>query len=146
MHTLTIALRPSPSWREIFDVLLRRQGTRAVLGLALMIAQAFFYNAISFTYALVLSNHYGVADERVGAYMLPFALGNFLGPLLLGRFFDTVGRRRMIAGTYSAAAIGLLLRLRLHPRLAQRQYTSVLLVGDLLHGLGGGQRRLPHSE
>ena len=73
---------------------------RAMVGLALMASQAFFYNAIFFTYALVLTDFYGVPSERVGWYILPFALGNVLGPILLGRLFDTVGRRRMIFFTY----------------------------------------------
>jgi len=82
--------------------------TRAVFGLTLMAAQAFFYNAIFFTYALVLARFYGVPDDRVGYYIFPFALGNFLGPLLLGHLFDTVGRRFMIATTYALSGIGLL--------------------------------------
>ena len=73
-----------------------------------MIAQAFFYNAIFFTYALTLTRFYAVPAERVGAYLLPFALGNFLGPLLLGRLFDSIGRRPMIAFTYAASGIVLL--------------------------------------
>jgi MFS family permease len=73
---------------------------RAVLGFSLMVTQAFFYNAIFFTYALVLGTFYHVPSERVGLYIFPFALGNFLGPLILGRLFDTIGRRRMIAFTY----------------------------------------------
>ena len=64
-----------------------------MLGLVLMISQAFFYNAIFFTYALVLGRFYGVAPEDVGLYLLPFAVGNFLGPLVLGRYFDTVRPR-----------------------------------------------------
>jgi MFS family permease len=78
---------------------------RLLLGLVLMASQAFFYNAIFFTYALVLGKFYGVASNRVGLYMFAFALGNFFGPLLLGRFFDTVGRRRMITLTYALAGI-----------------------------------------
>jgi len=74
-----------------------------------MIAQAFFYNAIFFTYALTLTQFYGVAPEHVGHYLLPFALGNFLGPLLLGRAFDVIGRRPMIAFTYAASGALLLL-------------------------------------
>jgi MFS family permease len=70
-----------------------------------MIAQAFFYNAIFFTYALVLSHFYGVPAERVGLYILPFAIGNFMGPLLLGRLFDSVGRRVMIAVTYVTSGV-----------------------------------------
>jgi MFS family permease len=70
-----------------------------------MIAQAFFYNAIFFTYALVLTDFYGIEADRVGWYILPFAAGNFLGPLLLGRLFDTVGRRVMIAFTYGLSGV-----------------------------------------
>jgi MFS family permease len=70
-----------------------------------MIAQAFVYNAMLFTYALVLVRYYGVAADRTGLYLLPFALGNFLGPLALGHFFDTIGRRPMIAATFTAAAL-----------------------------------------
>jgi MFS family permease len=70
-----------------------------------MTAQAFCYNAIFFTYALVLGRFYGVAAEDVGLYLLPFAIGNFAGPLVLGRYFDTWGRRQMIATTYAASAV-----------------------------------------
>jgi len=78
---------------------------RALVGLALMVAQAFFYNAIFFTFALVLTDFYGIASDQVGWYILPFAAGNFLGPLLLGRLFDTLGRRAMIALTYGVSGI-----------------------------------------
>lgn len=79
--------------------------SRTVLGVALMGSQAFCYNAILFTYALVLTRFYDVPSGQVGWFMLPFALGNFLGPLLLGRFFDTLGRRRMITATYALAGV-----------------------------------------
>ncbi len=82
---------------------------RAWVGLALMSAQAFFYNAIFFTYALVLTDFFGIAAYQVGWYILPFAAGNFLGPVFLGRLFDTVGRRKMIFFTYLMS--GLLLAL-----------------------------------
>ena len=82
---------------------------RAAVGLLLMTAQAFFYNAIFFTYALVLTDFFGIAANLVGWYILPFALGNFLGPVLLGRLFDTIGRRQMIFFTYLVS--GLLLAL-----------------------------------
>jgi len=85
---------------EVARVLLRDYRSRTLVGLSLMIAQAFFYNAIFFTYALVLTDFYGIPADDVGWHILPFALGNFLGPLLLGRLFDTVGRRRMISVTY----------------------------------------------
>jgi MFS family permease len=93
------------AWREVIHVLLVRHRRRAVLGLTLMASQAFFYNAIFFTYALMLTRFYGIAEERVGYYIFPFAVGNFLGPLILGRLFDAVGRRAMIAVTYSVSGI-----------------------------------------
>nr|WP_246410448.1 MFS transporter [Roseateles terrae] len=96
-----------PTVREVMQVLLKRYRTRSGVALALMLAQAFFYNAIFFTYALVLTRFYGVADTRVALYIFPFALGNVLGPLLLGPLFDKVGRRRMIALTYGLAGVGL---------------------------------------
>jgi MFS family permease len=83
----------------------RRYPTRSVLGLTLMISQAFLYNAVFFTYALLLTRFYNVPAEQTGAYLLPFALGNFLGPVVLGRFFDTVGRRPMISITYAVSAL-----------------------------------------
>ena len=89
----------------IARVLLQKHRRRSVLGFSLMVAQAFAYNAIFFTYALVLSRFYGVPGDRVGLYILPFALGNLLGPLMLGALFDTVGRRAMIAGTYAVAGL-----------------------------------------
>ena len=78
---------------------------RAVLGLALMGAQAFFYNAIFFSYALVLTSFYQVPAQSIGWYILPFALGNFAGPLMLGRLFDVVGRKPMIAVTYAISGV-----------------------------------------
>src|SRR5439155_1510418 len=85
--------------------ILRDYPRRAVLGLVLMAAQAFFYNAIFFTYALVLTRFYEVPTASIGWYMLPFALGNLLGPLVLGPLFDTLGRRPMIASTYALSGI-----------------------------------------
>jgi MFS family permease len=90
---------------EVFDTIVRKHPKRALVGLALMVAQAFFYNAIFFTYALVLTDFYAIPASNVGWYILPFAAGNFLGPLLLGRLFDVVGRRPMIAFTYLASGL-----------------------------------------
>jgi len=70
-----------------------------------MVAQAFFYNAIFFTFALVLTDFYGIAASQIGWYILPFAAGNFFGPLLLGRLFDTWGRRAMITLTYGVSGV-----------------------------------------
>ncbi|MGH7916221.1 MAG: MFS transporter [Candidatus Binataceae bacterium] len=83
--------------------------TRSILGLSLMIAQAFVYNAILFTYAIVLTRFYGVRADHTGFYLLPFALGNFLGPVLLGHLFDTIGRRTMIAATFALSGLLLIL-------------------------------------
>jgi MFS family permease len=80
----------------------RRQ---AWLGVTLMAAQAFCYNAVFFTYALVLTRFYGISSGNVGLFMLPFAIGNFLGPLVLGRLFDTIGRRIMITATYGVSGV-----------------------------------------
>jgi MFS family permease len=80
---------------------------RTILGLVLMSSQAFFYNAIFFTYALVLGKFYGVPSESIGWYVLPFALGNFCGPLLLGPLFDSIGRKPMIASTYAISGVSL---------------------------------------
>jgi MFS family permease len=90
---------------DVARSLLRLYPRRTVLGIVLMASQAFFYNAIFFTYALVLGRFFGVPADRVGLFLLPFAAGNFLGPLLLGRLFDTLGRRTMIAGTYAASGV-----------------------------------------
>jgi MFS family permease len=97
------------SLRTVARTLLRVYPKRTLLGVVLMASQAFFYNAIFFTYALVLTRFYAVPAAHIGWYILPFALGNFLGPLLLGPLFDTLGRKPMIAGTYALS--GLLLAL-----------------------------------
>ena len=81
-----------------FKALLTQYRQRTFLGVVLMAAQAFCYNAVFFTYALILTRFYEVSAGSVGLFMLPFAAGNFLGPLLLGRLFDTLGRRLMITG------------------------------------------------
>ena len=104
---LHLTPRPPASWSEVLHVLAARYPSRTLLGFSLMAAQAFFYNALFFTYALVLARFYGVPDDKVGYYIFPFAVGNFLGPLLLGRLFDTVGRRVMITVTYATSGIGL---------------------------------------
>nr|HRO61434.1 MFS transporter [Burkholderiaceae bacterium] len=98
-----------PSLAKVTRILLYGLRRRSVVALMMMIAQAFFYNAIFFTYALVLTRFHGVPDVRVALYVFPFALGNVLGPLLLGPLFDQVGRRRMIALTYVLSGVGLML-------------------------------------
>ena len=103
-----LRIRPRRGGVNLADLaisLFRRYPRRAVLGLVLMAAQAFCYNAIFFTYALVLGRYFGVPPQDVGLYLVPFALGNFAGPLVLGRFFDTWGRRPAIASTFALSGI-----------------------------------------
>jgi MFS family permease len=102
---MKLRMRDHTPLREVARTLFSLYRQRALVGLALMIAQAFFYNAIFFTFALVLTDFYGIAANRIGWYILPFAAGNFLGPLLLGRLFDTLGRRAMITLTYGVSGI-----------------------------------------
>ncbi len=88
---------------EVWNSIINENRSRAFLGLSLMSAQAFFYNAIFFTYSLVLVKYYNVPPHSVSWYILPFAFGNALGPMVLGHLFDTVGRKPMIVITYGAS-------------------------------------------
>jgi MFS family permease len=90
---------------EVAATLFHAHRRRTLVGLTLMASQAFFYNAIFFTYALILTEFYGVRADHVGWYILPFAAGNFLGPVFLGRLFDTVGRRPMLTLTYAVSGV-----------------------------------------
>jgi MFS family permease len=98
-----------PTLAQVAHVLLRIYPRRSAVVLALMVSQAFFYNAIFFTYALVLTRFYNVDPARVGLYIFPFAAGNVLGPLLLGPLFDRIGRRVMISATYALSGVALAL-------------------------------------
>jgi MFS family permease len=102
---IVIRTRTHTPWHEIWDAIVHEHRRRSFLGFVLMLTQAFFYNAIFFTYALVLMRFYNVPEQSVGSYLLPFALGNVLGPLLLGHLFDTIGRKKMITVTYGLAGI-----------------------------------------
>jgi len=101
--TVRLRMRRSTPLAEVAKTLFRTHRRRTLVGLSLMAAQAFFYNAIFFTYAIILIDFFGVRSDQVGWYILPFAAGNFLGPLLLGRLFDTLGRRPMILFTYATS-------------------------------------------
>jgi len=103
--SLTVHPRKSFGFGIIAKTMFKKYRTRSILGLSLMVSQAFLYNAIFFTYAMVLTRFYKVPASETGIYLLPFAIGNFMGPLILGRFFDTVGRRQMISGTYAVSAL-----------------------------------------
>jgi MFS family permease len=129
--TIVLDPRGHVGWYALFGVLLRRYPSRVALGLSLMSAQAFLYNAIFFTYALVLTRYYGVSEARVGLFLLPFAAGNFLGPLLLGPLFDQLGRRIMITATYALTGVlivvtGLLFRAEILDAFTQTIVWSVV--------------------
>ena len=100
--------------RKVFGIgliltsMLGRYRDRSILALALMVAQSFLYNSVFFTFGLILAHFYHVPNENVGFYVLPLAIGNFCGPLLLGSLFDTVGRKKMIAGTFALSGVLLL--------------------------------------
>jgi MFS family permease len=102
---LTIHPRASFGFGVVARTMFSKYRSRSVLGLSLIMSQAFLYNAVFFTYALILTRFYHVPGSRTGIYLLPFAAGNFLGPLLLGRLFDTIGRKQMISSTYAVSAV-----------------------------------------
>ncbi len=104
-NNIRLHVQDHTPWREIWDAMTRQYRERSILGFSLMVSQAFFYNAIMFTYGLVLLRYYNVPAESIGYWLLPLSVGNFLGPLLIGRLFDTVGRKTMISITYSASGI-----------------------------------------
>jgi MFS family permease len=99
--TVRLRTRSHTPLTQVAETLFRTYPQRTAVGLCLMASQAFFYNAIFFTYALILTDFYAVPAADVGWYLLPFAAGNFLGPLVLGHLFDTLGRKTMIGATYA---------------------------------------------
>jgi MFS family permease len=105
---LTLTPRGPVSLLDVARMMITDYRRRSLLGLTLMVAQSFLFNAIFFTYALVLDDFYDVPAERNGLYLLPFALGSFLGAVCLGHFFDSLGRRRMISFTYTISALMLI--------------------------------------
>jgi MFS family permease len=102
---MRLRMRSHTPLAEVARTLFVTYRRRTLVGLSLMSAQAFFYNAIFFTYALILTDFYDTPANQVGWYILPFAAGNVLGPILLGRLFDTIGRRVMIASTYALSGL-----------------------------------------
>jgi MFS family permease len=101
---IVVRQRDRIPFREIAKVAFVRYRSRAALGLSLVIGQAFLYNAVTFDLGTLLHEFFNVGAGSVPYFFVIFAVGNFLGPLLLGRLFDTVGRKPMVAGTYLAAA------------------------------------------
>ncbi len=116
--------------REVARALFVTYRQRTLVGLCLMASQAFFYNAIFFTYALILIDFYRAPADAVGWYILPFAAGNIMGPLLLGRLFDTIGRKTMIASTYALSGVLLTVTAYLFSRnyLSAQQLTMAWMI------------------
>jgi MFS family permease len=106
---ISVRVTGAASMRHVLHTLFVRHRKRAVLGITLMLSQAFLYNAIFFSYGLILNAFHHVAPKHVGLYMIPFAVGNFAGPVVLGRLFDHWGRRAMIPATYAVSGVLLLL-------------------------------------
>jgi len=103
--TLQLRKQEHTPWREIWHAMAYEHRQRSILSFSLMVTQAFFYNAITFTYGLVLLRYYHVPAEKLGLYLVPLALGNLCGPILMGKLFDTIGRKKMIAGTYIGSGL-----------------------------------------
>ena len=131
------------SFGTMLHTMFVRYRSRAVLGLVLIASQAFFYNGISFTYPLVLSQNFDVPADRTGAYVLVMAVANFLGPLLLGHLFDSVGRRTMISATYAfSGALHHRHRVSVPARRVDGLQPDAAVGGHVLLRLGGGERGL----
>lgn len=103
--TLRLRVRDHTPLKEIWQTMAHKHRDRSILGFTLMVTQAFFYNAVLFTYGLVLLRYYNVPAEKLGLYLIPLAIGNFFGPMLIGRLFDTVGRKTMISLTYILSGV-----------------------------------------
>jgi MFS family permease len=116
---IAVEQRESLNFVDVAKYVVKNYPGRGVLGLSLMTGQAFLYNSIFFTYTLVLSQFFGVSAERAPLFLIPFSVGNVLGPLLLGPLFDTIGRRVMISSTYITSGVLLIV-------------TGLLFTNDLL--------------
>ncbi len=145
---LAVHQREVIPFREIITVAVRRYPKRAILGLALFVGQAFMYNAVTFDLGTILSRFFEVTSGAVPYFMVIFAIGNFLGPLLLGRLFDTVGRIPMISGTYLAsAAVVLLLAVLMRAGVLDTwSFMALVVAGFLLASAGASSAYLTVSE
>jgi MFS family permease len=102
---LKLSVRDHTPWKEIFSSMLGENRKRSFLAVMLMVGQAFFFNAVFFTYGLVVKRFFHISDDDLPLHLLPFALGSFLGPIVLGRLFDKIGRKPMIIATYGIAGL-----------------------------------------
>ncbi len=130
LKRVRLRMRDHTPLTEVAHVLFKTYRSRTLVCLALMAAQAFFYNAIFFTYALILGKFYNIPADQIGWYILPFAAGNVLGPIVLGRLFDTIGRKVMISLTYSVSGVLLAVTAYLfsHNLLSEQALTVAWLV------------------
>ncbi|HEX5620172.1 MAG TPA: MFS transporter [Solirubrobacteraceae bacterium] len=146
--SITVRQRRSISFREIASTAFKTYPRRTALGFALFVGQAFIYNAVTFGLGTFLVNFYDVSDARVPIYIALFAVSNFLGPVLLGRLFDTVGRKPMIAGSYlgSAAVLVLLTILFVNGTLGLWGFMAFLLATFFLASAGASSAYLTVSE
>jgi MFS family permease len=147
-YEIAVRVRQNIRYRDLVKIAFRRYPNRAILGLALFIGQAFLYNAVVFDLGTLLSGVFGVSSSAVPMYMVLFAASNFLGPLLLGRLFDTVGRIPMIAGTYLGSAVlvtvlGVMLR---EGALMTTSFMVLLLASFFLASSGASSAYLTVSE
>jgi MFS family permease len=145
---ITVRQRSAIPFREIAKIALRYYPKRTVLGLALFIGQAFLYNAVTFDLGTLLHGYFGVSSGAVPYYVIIFAASNFLGPLLLGRLFDTVGRIPMISGTYlgSAALTVVLAVLMLGQSLTSVSFMVAVVAIFFLASAGASSAYLTVSE
>ncbi len=104
-QAIEISYRGQVSYLQIARTMLRDYPSRSALGFSMMVTQSFLYNAIFFSYALVLTHFYKIPEDQTAYFFIPFAIGNLIGPLVLGPLFDTVGRRRMIMLTYCVSGV-----------------------------------------
>ncbi|MDX6673706.1 MAG: hypothetical protein QOH11_1124 [Solirubrobacteraceae bacterium] len=146
--SIAVRQRDAIPFREIARVAIKRYPRRAMLGLALFIGQAFLYNAVTFDLGTILGKFFSVSSSDVPYFFVLFAFGNFLGPFLLGRLFDTVGRKPMIAGTYlgSAALAALLAVLFLSGSLTTASFMVLVCVTFFLASAGASSAYLTVSE
>ena len=145
---ITVRQRDAIPFREIARTIVSRYPKRALLGLALFIGQAFLYNAVTFDLGTILHDFFGVGSSQVPYLFVVFAAGNFLGPLLLGRLFDTVGRIPMIAGTYlgSAAVVAVLGLLLRGGHLTTASFMALVVAAFFLASAGASSAYLTVSE
>lgn len=102
---LKLTVRDHTPWGDIFRNMTGENRGRSFLSLVLMVAQSFFFNAVFFTYGLVVKKFFHISDDDLPMHLLPFALGSFFGPLMLGKLFDTWGRKPMITATYGISGL-----------------------------------------